>query len=75
MLVFAVPILAHDPDFTSPKMVSQLKVVQNCLTFILEPLITKNENYCYGFYKNLVEKMKNHKDALRPDDDISNHVS
>lgn len=74
MLVFAVPILAHDPEFTSHTLVTHLKVVQSCLTFILEPLITKNEYYCYGFYKNLVERMKNHKDALRPDDDATNHV-
>lgn len=75
MLVFAVPILAHDPEFTSHSSVAQLKVIQQCLWFILEPLITKNEYYCYGFYKNLIERMKTHKDALRPDDDAINYVS
>ena len=75
MLVFAVPILAHDPEFTSHKMVSQLKVIQQCLQFILEPLIMKNEYYCYGFYKNLIERMKCHRDALKPDDDVANYVS
>jgi len=74
MLVFAVPILAHDPEFTSHLMVSQLKVIQQCLWFILEPLITKNEYYCYGFYKNLVERMKSHKDALKPEDNEMNYV-
>jgi len=74
MLVFAVPILAHDPEFTSYIMVSQLKVIQQCLWFILEPLITKNEYYCYGFYKNLVERMKSHKDALKPDNNEMNYV-
>ncbi|XP_014204642.1 sister chromatid cohesion protein PDS5 homolog B-A isoform X2 [Copidosoma floridanum] len=73
MLVFAVPILAHDPEFTNYASVSQLKVIQQCLWFILEPLISKNEYYCYGFYKNLIERMKNHKDGLRPDDDVMNH--
>ncbi|XP_034943210.1 sister chromatid cohesion protein PDS5 homolog B isoform X1 [Chelonus insularis] len=73
MLVFAVPILAHDPEFTDNMDVSQLKVIQQCLWFILEPLITKNEYYCYGFYKNLIERMKVHKDALRPDDESMNH--
>lgn len=74
MLVFAVPILAHDPEFTSHLDVDHLKVIQQCLTFILEPLITKNEYYCYGFYKNLIERMKCHKDALRYDDDNTNSV-
>ncbi|XP_011866595.1 PREDICTED: sister chromatid cohesion protein PDS5 homolog B-B isoform X1 [Vollenhovia emeryi] len=73
MLVFAVPILAHDPEFTSHIMVTQLKVIQQCLWFILEPLITKNEYYCYGFYKNLVERMKSHKDALKPEDNEMNY--
>lgn len=75
MLVFAVPILAHDPEFTNNTDVSQLKVIQQCLWYILEPLITKNEFYCYGFYKNLVERMKSHKDALKPEDDNVNYVS
>lgn len=74
MLVFAVPILAHDPEFTSHVVVSQLKVIQQCLWFILEPLITKNEYYCYGFYKNLVERMKSHKDALKPENNEMNYV-
>lgn len=74
MLVFAVPILAHDPEFTNHQMVNQLKVIQQCLWFILEPLITKNEYYCYGFYKNLIERMKSHKDALKSEDNNMNYV-
>ncbi|XP_046739783.1 sister chromatid cohesion protein PDS5 homolog B-B isoform X3 [Diprion similis] len=73
MLVFAVPILAHDPEFTNYNDTSQLKVIQQCLWYILEPLITKNEFYCYGFYKNLIERMKSHKDALKPEDDNVNY--
>lgn len=75
MLVFAVPVLAHDPDFTSNEDVEQLTRVRQCLWFILEPLMTKNEFYCFGFYKNLIERMKNHKDALKGEDDSMNHVS
>lgn len=75
MLVFAVPILAHDPEFTNHTSISHLKVIQQCLWFILEPLITKNEYYCYGFYKNLIERMKNHKDAWKSDDEETNYVS
>jgi sister-chromatid-cohesion protein PDS5 len=73
MLVFAVPVLAHDPEFTSNEDVEQLTRVRQCLWFILEPLMTKNEFYCFGFYKNLIERMKNHKDALKGEDDIMNY--
>ena len=74
MLVFAVPVLAHDPKFTSHTDVQQLKVIQQCLWFILEPLIVKNEYYCYGFYKSLVEKMKSSKNTLTPEDESMNNV-
>ncbi len=37
--------------------------------FVLEPLIVKNDSYSFGFYKTLVERMKNHKDALDPDNE------
>lgn len=73
MMVFAVPVLAHDPAFTAYDNVAQLKVVKQCLWFVLEPLITRNDFYCYGFYKSLVEKMKNHKDALNETDDVMNY--
>ena len=75
MLVFAVPVLAHDPDFTSYDDVEYLTRIRQCLWFILEPLMTKNEFYCFGFYKNLIERMKNHKDALKGEDEAMNYVS
>ncbi|CAG4939387.1 unnamed protein product [Colias eurytheme] len=73
MLVFAVPVLTHDPAFTHYDNVTQLKIVKQCLWFVLEPLITRNDFYCYGFYKSLVEKMKLHKDALNETDDAVNY--
>lgn len=72
MLVYAVPILAHDPEFTSHTDTEQLLRIRQCLWFVLEPLMNKHENYCFGFYKALIERMKNHRDALKPDDDDSN---
>lgn len=74
MLVFAVPVLTHDPTFTAPDDPLQLKQIEKCLWLILEPLITNKEFFCYGFYKNLVERMKNHKDALKSEDELTNHV-
>ncbi|XP_042234585.1 sister chromatid cohesion protein PDS5 homolog B-B-like isoform X3 [Homarus americanus] len=72
MLVFAVPLLAHQPDFKDPTDVSQLTRIRSCLWYILEPLMTKNDVYCFGFYKALIEQMKNHKDAVKPEDEITN---
>jgi len=72
MLVYAVPILAHDPEFTSHTDTEQLLRIRQCLWFVLEPLMNKHENYCFGFYKALIERMKNHRDALKPDDEDSN---
>lgn len=74
MLVFAVPLLAHHPEFTDPSDVSQLTRIRSCLWFILEPLMTKNDAYCFGFYKALIEQMKNHKDAVKPEDELTNQV-
>ena len=34
--------------------------------------MTKNENYSYPFYQEMIQKMKNCTDALNPDDEMSN---
>lgn len=73
MLVFAVPILAHDPAFTRFDDIHELTKARQCLWFILEPLMMKNDYYCYGFYKNLIDRMKNHKDAIKGEDDGVNY--
>uniref|UniRef100_A0A2P2I100 Androgen-induced proliferation inhibitor n=1 Tax=Hirondellea gigas TaxID=1518452 RepID=A0A2P2I100_9CRUS len=73
MLVFAVPVLTHYAEFTDVTDTTQLLQIKQCLWFILEPLITKNDAYCFGFYKALIEQMKNHKDALKPEDETTNH--
>ncbi|KAJ8966750.1 hypothetical protein NQ317_011164 [Molorchus minor] len=74
MLVFAVPVLAHDPHLSKWDDVQELTKAKQCLWFILEPLVTKSDYFSYGFYKSLIEKMKNHKDAVRPDDDSINYL-
>lgn len=75
MLVFAVPVLAHDPHLTKWDDVQELTKAKQCLWFILEPLVVKSDYFSYGFYKSLIEKMKNHKNAVRPEDDSINYVS
>jgi sister-chromatid-cohesion protein PDS5 len=55
---------------------SNQREIKECLTFLLEPLIMKNDTtYSFGFCKALVEKMKNHGDAIQPDDENTNYVS
>jgi hypothetical protein len=39
----------------------------------MEPLMSKNENFSFGFYKGLVEKVKNKLDAM--DEEAYNEVS
>ncbi len=41
----------------------------------MEPLMTKNDNFSFSFYKSLLEKMKNMKDKRSPDDDLANQVN
>ncbi len=51
-----------------------LKRMKAALWFILEPLMIRNESYSFGFYKALIEKVKNSKDALEPDNEALNKV-
>ena len=75
MLVFAVPILANQPSFKDITDTTELLNIRSCLWFILEPLMNnKSETYSFGFYKALIEQMKNHKDSIRPEDELSNQV-
>ncbi|KAK3923322.1 Sister chromatid cohesion protein PDS5-like protein B [Frankliniella fusca] len=65
MLVFAVPVLTHHPEYKSNDDIDELNTLRQCLWFVLEPLMQKNDFYSYSFYKDVVERMKNHKDALK----------
>ena len=49
--MFAVPVLTHDPSFMSHTDMEYLKRIRMALLFILEPLMIKNGNYSFGFYK------------------------
>jgi len=71
-LVYAVAILAHDPQFTSHTDTEQLLRIHRRLCFILQPLMNESDSYCPVFYKALMERTKNHCDALKPDDNVGN---
>ena len=41
----------------------------------MDPLITKNENYSYTFYRKLIENIKQTRDAQCPENMDANKVS
>lgn len=49
--------------------------VVRCLWFMLEVLMTKNENNSHSFLRKMVENIKQTKDAQVPDDPKANEVS
>lgn len=48
--------------------------VCRCLWFMLEVLMTKNENNSHAFLRKMVENIKQTKDAQCPDDAKANEV-
>ncbi|XP_059079430.1 sister chromatid cohesion protein PDS5 homolog B-B-like isoform X2 [Tigriopus californicus] len=73
MIVFAIPLLTHYHGFPVYDDEEALKKLQSALWFIMEPLMTKNDNFSFGFYKTLIEKIKNHSDARNADDEATNY--
>ncbi|XP_069487875.1 sister chromatid cohesion protein PDS5 homolog A isoform X2 [Ambystoma mexicanum] len=69
---YMIHLLAHDPDFTKPQDVDQLRDIKECLWFMLEVLMTKNENNSHAFMKKISESIKLTRDAQSPDDPKAN---
>lgn len=69
---YMIHLLAHDPDFTKPQEYDQLKDIKECLWFMLEVLMTKNENNSHAFLRKMVENIKQTKDAQSPEDTKAN---
>ncbi|XP_048851622.1 sister chromatid cohesion protein PDS5 homolog A [Brienomyrus brachyistius] len=69
---YMIHLLAHDPDFTKPQDFDQLRDLKECLWFMLEVLMTKNENNSHAFLRKMVENIKQTKDAQAPDDPKAN---
>lgn len=74
-MAFAVAVLTHDPNFTNPADFSQLRQVEACLWFVLEPLASSGETLKYCFYKELFSRLKHHKSAYKGDVEIINQVN
>ncbi|XP_072554008.1 sister chromatid cohesion protein PDS5 homolog A-like isoform X2 [Paramormyrops kingsleyae] len=68
VLPYMIHLLAHDPDFAKPQDCDQLRDIKECLWFMLEVLMTKNENNSHAFLRKMVENIKQTKDAQAPDD-------
>ncbi|XP_014279866.1 sister chromatid cohesion protein PDS5 homolog B-B isoform X2 [Halyomorpha halys] len=73
MLLFSIPVLTHCPQFTCARDPVQLAAMRACLWHVMEPLLSKNDFYCFGFYKEMIERAKNCRDAVSPDDEEINH--
>uniref|UniRef100_A0A3Q3ED17 PDS5 cohesin associated factor A n=1 Tax=Kryptolebias marmoratus TaxID=37003 RepID=A0A3Q3ED17_KRYMA len=69
---YMIHLLAHDPDFTKPHEYEQLKDIKECLWFMLEVLMTKNENNSHAFLRKMAENIKQTKDAQCPEDAKAN---
>ncbi|KAJ8000459.1 hypothetical protein DPEC_G00180340 [Dallia pectoralis] len=69
---YMIHLLAHDPDFTRPQDYEQLRDLKECLWFMLEVLMVKNENNSHAFLRKMVENIKQTKDAQFPDDPKTN---
>uniref|UniRef100_A0A673GV52 Sister chromatid cohesion protein PDS5 homolog A-like n=1 Tax=Sinocyclocheilus rhinocerous TaxID=307959 RepID=A0A673GV52_9TELE len=69
---YMIHLLAHDPDLTKPQDLEQLRDVKECLWFMLEVLMTKNENNSHSFLRKMVENIKQTKDVQAPDDPKAN---
>uniref|UniRef100_A0A6Q2XXT6 PDS5 cohesin associated factor A n=1 Tax=Esox lucius TaxID=8010 RepID=A0A6Q2XXT6_ESOLU len=69
---YMIHLLAHDPDFTKPQDFEQLRDLKECLWFMLEVLMVKNENNSHAFLRKMVENIKQTKDAQCPDDPKAN---
>lgn len=72
VLPYAIHLLAHDPDYTTHDDINALKGIKDCLTFMLDPLLTKNENISFNFYKKMFESIKQRKDVQCPTSDEAN---
>uniref|UniRef100_A0A803T0K6 PDS5 cohesin associated factor B n=1 Tax=Anolis carolinensis TaxID=28377 RepID=A0A803T0K6_ANOCA len=65
---YTIHLLAHDPDYVKVQDIEQLKDIKECLWFILEILMSKNENNSHAFIRKMVENIKQTKDAQGPED-------
>lgn len=75
MLAYVVAVLAHDSEFKDPSDISELKQIEKCLLLVLESLLANKEHSNVGFYNIVLDRIKQHKSAYKPNEESINHVS
>ncbi|XP_055492825.1 sister chromatid cohesion protein PDS5 homolog B isoform X1 [Leucoraja erinacea] len=65
---YIIHLLAHDPDYVKVQDIEQLKDIKECLWFMLEILMSKNENSSHAFIRKMVENIKQTRDVQGPED-------
>lgn len=73
MSTFGLSSACMSPEYDLVFTVT-LFCVCRCLWFMLEVLMTKNENNSHAFLRKMVENIKQTKDAQCPDDTKANEV-
>lgn len=75
ILPFAITVLSHSNIILEDRTnIEELKNVEKCLNFILDPLINNKDTFCFSLYKNMIEKMKQAKSAYQPTNSVVNEV-
>lgn len=74
ILPFAITVLSHSSILEDCTNIEELKTVEKCLNFILEPLINNKDTFCFSLYTNMIEKMKHAKSAFQPHNENINEV-
>ncbi|KAL3879117.1 hypothetical protein ACJMK2_031429 [Sinanodonta woodiana] len=72
VMPYTIHLLAHDPDLKTYDHVEALGNIKDCLWFMMEPLVSRSEDYNYQFFRRLIENIKQAKDAQGPDDEDMN---
>ncbi|XP_029643842.1 sister chromatid cohesion protein PDS5 homolog B isoform X1 [Octopus sinensis] len=72
MLPYTIHLLAHDPDLKSHDHMQALNIIKECLWFVMDPLMSRSEDYNYAFFRRMIEDIKQTKDAQGPEDDEMN---
>ena len=50
------------------------KCICRCLWFVMDPLMSRSEDYNYAFFRRMIEDIKQTKDAQGPEDEETNKV-
>lgn len=66
VMPFVIHLLAHAPFFNQYDDVAQLQIVKDCLWFIMEPLVLKNDQFSFSFFKRTFENIKTCIDKVSP---------